>query len=89
MPAQSTVDPVKEELNQLIKKKDITEQLIQVYREQAILDEDLILPDGFPRNDIDLGNLKKFFFVSNNMFLNVQWQCERRETSTRVCKMIT
>merc|ERR1711892_338112 len=54
MPAQSTVDPVKEELNQLIKKKDITEQLIQVYREQAILDEDLILPDGFPRNDIDL-----------------------------------
>ena len=55
MPAQSTLDHVKDELNQLMKKKDITEQLIAVYREQAVLDEKLILPDGFPRNDLDLG----------------------------------
>ena len=37
-----------------MKKKDITEQLIAVYREQAVFDEKLILPDGFPRNDLDL-----------------------------------
>ena len=60
MPAASTLGHVKDELNQLMKKKDITEQLIAVYREQAVLDEKLILPDGFPRNDLDLGTFRNF-----------------------------
>ena len=54
MPAASTTESVKAELDNLMKKKDITEQLIAVYREQAVFDEKLILPDGFPRNDLDL-----------------------------------
>ena len=54
MPAQSSIDQIKSDLDQLMKKKDITEQLIAVYREQAVFNEKLILPDGFPRNDLDL-----------------------------------
>jgi len=79
MPGISVVDEKKQKLNELIKKKSILEDLIEVYKEQSHHGEKLIDLEGFPRNDLDLVAIRtgrNRFVCTQNDHKNLMKQIE-------------
>jgi len=54
MPGTSETAKIRDNLSELMKRKDVMEQLIEAYRSQGLIGEQLVDELGFPRNDIDL-----------------------------------
>lgn len=54
MPGSSEIEERKLKLNELMKKKNTMEDLIEVFKIQAVYDEKLIDSEGFPRADLDI-----------------------------------